>query len=173
MNARIIYKEGREGENVLDAIVGIAVPMLDGREVIVYPKYKECRLLEGKDVEKWKDKPVTEFEALRSTRDIREITDSLVKAGSPAAKFVRAQGDYSLPGLREAEAVVTFRKDIDKLASSIEGADLIDRPFLYVWSGFRGGAYLAWVASGGSGYFGSGSFYYGFTAVPVSLFQLA
>ena len=173
MNARIIYKEGREGENVLDAIVGIAVPMLDGREVIVYPKYKECQLLEGKDAEKWKDKPVTEFEALRSTRDIREITDSLVKAGSPAAKFVRAQGDYSLPGLREAEAVVNFRKDIDKLASSIEGADLIDRPFLYIWSGFRGGAFYAWNVNGGGGYFSLGYFNNGSTAVPVSLFQLA
>lgn len=173
MNARIIYKEGREGENVLDAVVGIAVPMLDGREVIVYPKYKECQLLKDKGVEKWKDKPVTEFEALRSTRDIREITDSLIKAGSPAAKFVRAQGDYSLPGLREAEAVFTFRKDIDKLASSIEGADLIDRPFLYVWSGFRGGDSYAWVASGYHGYFGAGSFYRGNLVVPVSLFQLA
>ena len=173
MNARIIYKEGREGENVLDAVVGIAVPMLDGREVVVYPKYKECPLLEDKDVEKWKNKPVTVFKALRSTRDIREITDSLVKAGSPAAKFVRAQGDYSLPGLREAEAVVTFRKDIDKLASSIEGADLIDRPFLYIWSGFRGGASSAWVASGSYGCFGNGYFDGGYLAVPVSLFQLA
>ena len=173
MNARIIYKEGREGENVLDAVVGIAVPMLDGREVVVYPKYKECPLLDDKDVEKWKDKPATGFEALRSTRDIREITDSLVKAGSPAAKFVRAQGDYSLPGLREAEAVVTFRKDIDKLASSIEGADLIDRPFLYIWSGFRLGASGAWVAYGYLGYFLGGLFYNGHLAVPVSLFQLA
>ena len=173
MNARIIYKEGREGENVLDAVVGIAVPMLDGREVIVYPKYKECQLLKDKDVEKWKDKPVTEFEALRSTRDIREITDSLIKAGSPAAKFVRAQGDYSLPGLREAEAVFTFRKDIDKLASSIEGADLIDRPFLYIWSGFRVGPNTAWFSSGGFGCFGGYLFYGGFLAVPVSLFQLA
>lgn len=173
MKARIIYKEGREGENVLDAIVGIAVPMLDGREVIVYPKYKECRLLEDKDVEKWRDKPVSEFGALRSTRDIREITDSLVKAGSPAAKFVRAQGDYSLPGLREAEAVVTFRKDIDKLASSIEGADLIERPLLYIWSGFRYRANLAWFAFGNLGYFYGGLFCGGFLAVPVSLFQLA
>jgi hypothetical protein len=168
MKARVIYKEGREGENTLDAIVGIAVPMLDGREVKVFPRYKITPLLNNlSDGEKWDEKPMDEFQALRDDRDIRELTDKLLKAGSPAAKFVRKQGDYSLPNLLIAEAIVTFRDEINKLAKDIAGAETLDRS--YLWSAFRYSAYYAWGANGSYGFFSGNNFYYFYVAVPVSL----
>lgn len=168
MKARVIYKEGREGENTLDAIVGIAVPMLNGREVTVFPRYKITPLLNDlRDGEKWDEKPMDEFQALRDERDIRELTDKLLKAGSPAAKFVREQGDYSLPNLLAAEAIITFRDEINELAESIVGAEILDRSGL--WSAFRLSAYHAWYANGYYGCFGSNVFYVSYVAVPVSL----
>ena len=168
MKARVIYKEGREGENTLDAIVGIAVPMLNGREVTVFPRYKMTPLLNDlRDGEKWDEKPMSEFQALRDERDIRELTDKLLKAGSPAAKFVRKQGDYSLPNFLIAEAILTFRDEINKLAKDIVGAEILDRSSL--WSAFRFSAYLAWYAYGGGGYFNFNGFCTGYVAVPVSL----
>lgn len=37
--ARIIYKEGSEGQNTLESIEGIEIDLLNGQKALIYPKY--------------------------------------------------------------------------------------------------------------------------------------
>lgn len=37
--ARIIYKEGCEGQNTLESIEGIEIELLNGQKALIYPKY--------------------------------------------------------------------------------------------------------------------------------------
>ena len=172
MKARIIYKPGKEGINSLDAIRGIAVKMFNGQEVLVYPKYAELPLLHREDYSRWKERSLTEAEALMDDRDPRELTVALVEAGSPAAKFVDELGGFSLPSLQMLAAIVVNRDDIDELAREIEGADLLGSHTSLFWSCFRYSGDSAWFADGGLGFFYGVSMYGGYLAVPVSLYDL-
>ena len=172
MKARIIYKPGKEGINSLDAIRGIAVKMFNGQDVLVYPKYAELPLLHKEDYSRWKEKSLSEVEALMDDRDPRELTVALVEAGSPAAKFVDELGGFSLPSLQMLAAIVVNRDDIDELAKEIEGADLLDSHTSLYWSCFRYSGYFAWLAYGSYGFFYSYYMCVSYLAVPVSLYDL-
>lgn len=170
MEPKIIFKDGREGEMTLDAIKGIAIPRIDGETILVYPKYKDCALLDENRIRDWKESEHDEIDALFVDADrSKEVTDDLLALDSPAAKHVRSVGkQFNIPSLLTVGAIWKYRKDINALAKKISGADLLhERP--YLWSCCRGGAGYAWVAGGGVGFFGyGGTLYSSFTVVPVS-----
>lgn len=43
--ARIIYKEGCDGQRDIASIEGIEIELLNGQKVLIYPKYSEYQLL--------------------------------------------------------------------------------------------------------------------------------
>lgn len=44
--ARIIYKNGCEGQNRLECIEGIEIDLLNGQKALIYPKYSNEELLD-------------------------------------------------------------------------------------------------------------------------------
>ena len=84
--AKIIYKEGHEGENKLSSIEGIEIDLFNGQKALIYPKYALRRMLDLEQMRKWSAKNETEIEALK-VEDIDENTVGLFKIGSPAAKW--------------------------------------------------------------------------------------
>lgn len=83
--ARIIYKEGLEGQNRLECIEGIEIDMLNGQCALIYPKYAELPLLTDDNIAFWDAKRISEIEALRNEEDLFP-TYELLKCGSPACK---------------------------------------------------------------------------------------
>ena len=169
MKPQIIFKEGRQGELTLDAIKGIAIPRIDGKTILVYPKYKICKLLDVKRIDDWKEPEHSEIEALFEDTDLsKERTDELLKLDSPAAKFVRGIGEkFNIPCLLTTGAVKKYQKKINTLAKQIEGADLLPKGS-YLWSCLRGIDGYAWVANSG-GFFYDEYTYYTFVVVPVAV----
>ena len=53
--ARIIYKNGCEGQNRLECIEGIEIDLLNGQKALIYPKYSNEELLDPKDRGRWHD----------------------------------------------------------------------------------------------------------------------
>lgn len=51
--ARIIYKNGCEGQNNLSSIEGIEIDLLNGQKALVYPKYSEKPILSLEQARKW------------------------------------------------------------------------------------------------------------------------
>lgn len=136
--ARIIYKEGLEGQNRLECIEGIEIDLLNGQKALIYPKYSEEVLLDPKDRDRWHDAGISETAALR-LRDNQAATAALLEAGSPAARFVtqftsERLGRFGLPTLLAAMEITEQKCEIDKLAREIDGADLLDDFSSNVWS---------------------------------------
>lgn len=175
MKAKIIFKEGREGEMTLDSIKGIAIPRIDGETILVYPEYKDCALLNENRIRDWKEPKYDEIDALFVDADrSKEITDDLFALDSPAAKHVRSVGEqFNIPSLLTVGAIWKYRKDINTLAKKISGADLLSEHSL-LWSCCRSGAYYAWFANGYVGFFYYASYMYDSnTVVPVSHLNLS
>ena len=170
MKPQIIFKEGRQGELTLDAIKGIAVPRIDGKTILVYPKYKKCSLLYAKRIDNWKEPEYSQIEALFEDTDFcKERTDKLLKLDSPAAKFVRSIGEkFNIPSLLTAGAIKKYQYEINALAKQIEGADLLPKRS-FLWSCLRYDAYNAWLAPGDDGFFGANSLCYAYVVVPVAV----
>ncbi len=167
--AKIIYKEGCEGQNRLECIKGIEIDMLNGQKCLVYPKYAECALLsEDVDASEWKAPELTEIKALK-VEDTTAATDELLSLGSLAAKHVRRFGDYNLPSLLAAMEICDQCEDIDALARQIEDADLLCDS-LTIWSSCRCYAHYAWSCSAG-GFADGYSFYLANLAVPSVLYR--
>lgn len=127
--ARIIYKKGFEGQNKLDCIEGIEIDMLNGQCALIYPKYADLPLLDDARINDWKAKIMTEIEALK-VEDSASETDELLALDSSAAKFVRqfksgVYGQFNMPTLLAAIEIIYQREDINALAKTIEGADLL------------------------------------------------
>lgn len=169
MKAKIIFKEGREGEMTIDAIKGIAIPRIDGVTILVYPKYKECELLAYKRRYDWKEPEHTEIEALLEDTDkSKGRTDALLELDSPAAKFVRSIGkQFNIPSLLTAGTIKKYCKEINTLAKQIEGADILPEAS-YLWSCLRYYAGGAWIADGYGGFFYSYIMYVAYVVVPVA-----
>ena len=169
MKAKIIFKEGREGEMTIDAIKGIAIPRIDGQTILVYPKYKGCELLAYERRHDWKESEHTEIEALLEDTDkSKERTDALLELDSPAAKFVRSIGkQFNIPSLLTAGTIKKYCKEINTLAKQIEGADILPEGS-YLWSCLRYHAHYAWYANGYSGFFYSNNLYGACVVVPVA-----
>ena len=128
--AKIIYKEGCEGENKLSSIEGIEIDLFNGQKALIYPKYALRRMLDLEQMRKWSAKNETEIEALK-VEDIDENTVGLFKIGSPAAKwalqFVTEKNmQFRIPSLLAALEIQHQKKEINALAETIEGADLLE-----------------------------------------------
>ena len=127
--AKIIYREGCEGQNKLSCIEGIEIDLLNGQRALIFPKYSEEKLLESDQIDKWNARALSEIEALKVEDTISE-TAALFLLGSPAAdrvfRFsVRHGRDFCLPSLLAAMEIQHQKEEIDALAETIEGADLL------------------------------------------------
>lgn len=157
--AKIIYKYGCEGQNRLESIEGIEIEMLNGQKALIYPKYAEKVMLETGRIADCDIEAETEIKALKREENIY-ATNSFSILGSPAAKFVHQftavdRFLFGLPTLLAAMEIQDQKNDIDKLAETIEGADLLrDFTRCDVWSCSRFGNIGGWVAYGGSGFAG-------------------
>lgn len=173
--ARIIYKNGHEGENRLEYIEGIEIELLNRQKALIYPKYSREVMLAGSDeICNW-DSPIeTEIEALK-----REYTgyrtEQLVALDSPAAMWVTQfyadnYGIFALPSLLAAMEIQDQKEDIDALAATIEGADLLQNYTDFIWSCSRYSDKDWWVMGGHFGIAGGNSFYHSNLAVPAILY---
>ena len=175
--ARIIYKDGCDGQNRLESIEGIEIDLLNGQKALIYPKYSEEALLDLKDRDRWHDAGVSEINALR-LRDNQAATAALLEAGSPAARFVtkftsERFGRFGLPTLLAAMEITEQKCEIDELAREIDGADLLEDFSFSVWSCSRYNPGYGWIANGSSG-FANGNILYGrYVAAPLVLLDTA
>ena len=127
--AKIIYREGCEGQNKLSCIEGIEIDLLNGQRALIFPKYSEEKLLESDQIDKWNGRALSEIEALKVEDTISE-TVALFNLGSPAANWVllfvaKDRRQFSLPSLLAALEIQHQKEEIDALAETIEGADLL------------------------------------------------
>ena len=127
--AKIIYKEGCEGENKLSSIEGIEIDLFNGQKALIYPKYAQKRMLDLEQMRKWGAKTEVEIEALK-VEETNGKTVELLKIESPAAKWVSQfwhdkYGIFCLPSLLAALEIQHQKAEIDALAETIEGADLL------------------------------------------------
>lgn len=127
--AKIIYKDGCEGQNKLSCIEGIEIELLNGQKALIYPKYAERHILTLGQISKWGAYRETEIEALK-VEDTNGKTGALLKLGSPAAAWVSQfwsdkYGIFCLPSLLTTMEIKFQKKEIDTLAETIEGANLL------------------------------------------------
>lgn len=171
--ARIIYKEGYEGQNTLESIEGIEIDLLNGQKALIYPKYAEEVMIPGDKIEYWNVKRISEVEALKE-KDNQWATGALLKCGSPAAQYVSnfrsdKRGTFGLPTLLATMEIQAQKFDIDALAITIDGTDLLYDFDGGVWSCSRYGNRSGWVVFGG-GFAGIYGLYGSGLAVPVILY---
>ncbi len=153
--AKIIYKEGLEGQKTLESIEGIEIELLNGQCALIYPKYADLPLLDKDRIDDWRAKAMTEIEALK-VEDGASATDELLALDSSAVKFVRqfrsnVYGQFNLPTLLAAMEIAYQREDINALAKTIEGADLL-KEVVAVSSCSRCSRDYKWVADGVIGF---------------------
>lgn len=173
--ARIIYKEGCERQNRLESIEGIEIELLNGQKALIYPKYSEELMLPMENIKYYGQDSDTEIAALKETES-ECLTDALHDCGSPAAKFVHKfrsdkYGRFHLPTLLAAMELQHQKNDIDELAETIEGADLLRDFTSFVWSCSRYIENSGWVALGSLGLAGGSSLYSSYLAVPLVLYR--
>ena len=173
--AKIIYKEGLEGQNKLECIEGIEIELLNGQKALIYPKYSEEVMLPMEKIKYYGQEPDTEIAALKETES-ECLTDALHDCGSPAAEFVHKfrsdkHGRFYLPTLLAAMELQHQKNDIDELAETIEGADLLRDFDSIVWSCSRFNENLGWIAIGYGGFAGGDYLYYSYLAVPLVLYR--
>lgn len=172
--ARIVYKKGLEGQNRLECIEGIEIELLNGQKALIYPRYSKEVMLPKDKIEFWDAKENSEIEALKK-EDNLWATGALLRCGSPAAEYVSnfrsdKYGIFGLPTLLAALEIQNQKNDIDKLAETIEGADLLrDIPGI-IWSCSRIRESGSWVAGGCGGFAYGSSFDETSLAVPVILY---
>lgn len=172
--ARIIYKEGCEGQNTLESIEGIEIDLLNGQKALIYPRYSEEVMLPADKIESWNAKEIHEVEALKK-KDNQWATGALLKCGSPAAEYVSnfhsdKHGLFGLPTLLAAMEIQDQKNDIDELAAIIEGADLLEDFTSGVWCCSRYGEGSGWIADGLIGLANGYGLYLPYLAVPVILY---
>ena len=173
--AKIIYREGCEGQNKLSCIEGIEIDLLNGQQALIFPKYSREPLLRGEQIDKWNGRALSEIEALKVEDTISE-TAALFNLGSPAANWVllfvtKDRRQFGLPSLLAAMEIQHQKEDIDALAETIEGADILRDFTSGVWSCSRNFAIYGWFAYGGGGFAGSCNLNDAKLAVPTILYR--
>ena len=173
--AKIIYKNGMEGQNNLSSIEGIEIDLLNGQKALIYPKYSEEMILPYEKRNLWKAKGMSEIEALKET-DTNYETGQLFAIDSPAALWVAkfrsdAHGIFCLPSLLAAMELQHQKEEIDALAETIEGADLLRDFTSYVWSCSRYGASSCWYAYGSYGFATGYGLFNSYLVVPLVLYR--
>ena len=173
--AKIIYKKGMEEHNNLSCIEGIEFDLLNGNKALIYPKYAERKMLTSSQISKWEAANETEIEALK-VKDTKDRTDELLKIGSPAAEWVSQfwsdkHGRFNLPSLLAAMETQDRKKEIDTLAETIEGADLLRDFISNSWSCSHHTTEYCWFAAGDKGF--AYGFYLGHSClvVPTILYR--
>lgn len=125
--ARIIYKEGFEGQNHLECIEGIEIGLENGRKALIFPKYAWRKILRKNfDLEDWDSEEMTIKQAMAS--DGEADNEELYRISSPAEMFVSGfmtdkWGMRDLPDLCLAVEIQKQRREIDRQAEKIAGAD--------------------------------------------------
>ena len=133
--ARIIYKEGFEGQNHLECIEGIEIGLENGRKALIFPKYAWRKILRKNfDLEDWDSEEMTIKQAMAS--DGEADNEELYRISSPAEMFVSGfmtdkWGMRDLPDLCLAVEIQKQRREIDRQAEKIAGAD---RLYGSIWS---------------------------------------
>lgn len=173
--AKIIYRKGMEGQNKLSYIEGIEIGLLNGQRALIFPKYSKEYLLQSDQIDKWNGRALSEIEALKVEDTVSE-TVALFNLGSPAANWVllfvtEDRRQFSLPSLLAAMEIQHQKEEIDALAETIEGADLLRDFTPGVWSCSRSSAYGGWFAGGNSGYASYSSLSSAYLAVPTILYR--
>ena len=158
-----------DAEMKLEDIKGIIVPLLNGKRVLVYPKFKECPLLP--ESAKWSGKKMNECDTLYNDSDGRKETDDLLALGSEAAKFVRSvcRGtEFNLPhNMLILAALYHFWEQFNEIVARIDGASELAFP---AWSSAMYSSGLAWVYRYGA-FHHHYSFYSSFMCVPCVLYK--
>lgn len=172
--AKIIYKEGMEGQNNLSCIEGIEIELFNGQKALIYPKYAEEYMLSEEKVREWKSSVLSEIEALKVT-DTKQATEELIKLESPAALWVNQfksdkYGNFCLSSLLAAMEIQYQKKEIDELAETIEGADLLRDFTLDTWSCSRHSMDYCWYAYGYIGGASSDPLHISSLVVPTILY---
>ena len=132
-------------------------------------------MLTKEQISKWSDKGEIVIEALK-VEDTSSKTSALLKIGSPAAEKVNLfwseeYGRFYLPSLLAAMEIQNQKADIDALAETIEGADLLKDFTPYVWFCSRCNLYGGWHADGNSGGPYGGGLCYVCLVVPTILYR--
>ena len=148
--AKIIYKKGHEGQNKLSAIEGIEIDLFNGQKALIYPQYAERQMLTADQIIKCDIASETEIEALKVTETL-DRTIALLDMGSPAAKWVSQfwsdrYGIFTLPSLLAAMEIQHQSEEIDDLAKTIEGADILKDFSSFACSCSRSGKSGCWFA---------------------------
>lgn len=172
--AKIIYKKGMEGQNNLLSIEGIEIDLSNGQKALIYPKYAE-RSMSSKGLSGLDAALETEFDAMK-VEDVNDKTQALLKIESPAAEWVSqvssaAHTIFSLPSLVAAIEIRHQMREIDSLAETISGADLLRNYTSIIWTCSRNSEYTFWGAYDGYENALYGAACYEFLAVPVLLYK--
>ena len=172
--ARIVYKKGFENQNKLECIEGIEIDMLNGQCALIYPKYADLPLLDFEQIDDWKAKSMTQIKALNVEENI-EVTDELLTLNSPAAEFVRKfksdiHGHFNIPTLLAGLDIVRQLREINKLAKTIEGAELL-RKGVNILSCSRCSQEFGWVTYSRLGVANVGILDGNHTCVPTIIYK--
>ena len=173
--AKIIYKKWEKGQNKLSSIKGIEIDLFNGQKALIYPKYSEGPLLSDGEIGKWDARTLAEIEALKVT-DTVFATECLRDIDSPSALWVSQfkyakYSNFSLPSLLAAMEIQHQKKEIDALAETIDGADLLRDFVPKIWSCLRCGSNCGWYAGGYGGYANYGILHNAYLAVPTILYK--
>lgn len=173
--ARIIYKEGQEGQNRLECVEGFEIELLNKQKALIYPKYSEEIMLPLDKIVSWDAEDTTEIDALKKESNVW-ATGALLKCGSPAAAYVSKfrsdkYGIFGLPTLLTAMEIQKQQNDIDELSEIIEGADFLRNYTTCVWSYSRKDAFIGWTANGDYGFSNGSCLYNPYLSVPVVLYR--
>ena len=141
-----------EGQNKLSSIEGIEIGLLNGQKALIFPKYSKEYLMQSDQIDKWNDRALSEIEALK-VEDTLSETVALFNLGSPAANWVllfatEDRRQFNLPSLLAAMEIQHQKEEIDALAETIEGADLLRDFTSNVWSCSRYNTLSGWIAIG-------------------------
>lgn len=149
--------------HTLENLEGIRVPVIDGTEILLYPKYKECALLPEDKIKYWSAKG--QYNPLYADIDQHKATDELFSLGSKAAEHARQYGkDIALP--TQLLAIAYYRGRINEI-SKILGGDLLSDIDSRWWSLLRYDADNAWCVHGANGTFYAYYMYYSSLCLPV------
>lgn len=164
-----------EGQNKLSCIEGIEIGLLNGQKALIFPKYSKEYLMQSDQIDKWNGCVLSEIEALKVEDTVSE-TVALFNLGSPAANWVllfvtEDRRQFSLPSLLAAMEIQYQKEEIDALAETIEGADLLRDFHSSVWSCSRGGLSSGWTANDSYGYAYGGYLYSARLVVPTILYR--
>ena len=173
--AKIIYRKGMKGQNKLSCIEGIEIDLLNGQRALIFPEYSKEYLMQSDQIDKWNARALSEIEALKVENTVSE-TVALFNLGSPAANWVllfvtKDRRQFSLPSLLAAMEIQHQKEEIDALAETIEGADLLRDFTSGVWSCSRCFAHSGWFAYGYGGYASGVSLCISYLAVPTILYR--